>query len=129
MLEKDLRYPARRTKAQMDAEAMQKLVAEEVDKANQFLQAQGVRVKLLKNANSIQLTATLPVRAGDTPTSQKGTKQYRISHLKCFANLDGIKKAIKKLVTLMTWLSLEDSHGLNTYPKNKKRLALRLGEN
>lgn len=100
MLEKDLRYPARRTKAQQDAEAMQKVVAEEVDKANQFLQAQGVRVKLLKNANSIQLTATLPVRLGDVPTSQKGTKQYRISHLKCFANLDGIKKAIKEAVHL-----------------------------
>jgi len=100
MLEKDLRYPARRTKRQQDAEAVQKIIADEVDGANQFLKSQGVRVKLLKNANSIQLTTTLPVKPGDKPTSQKGTKQYRIAHLKCFANLDGIKKAIKEAIRL-----------------------------
>lgn len=100
MLDKDLRYPARRAKAQSEAESVRQLIAHEVDKANDFLKAQNIKVKLLRNANSIQLYATLPVKPGDKPTSQKGTKQYRISHLKCYANPDGVQKAISEALRL-----------------------------
>lgn len=54
----------------------------------------------MRNTSSIQLAATLLVKLGDTPTSTKGTKQYRITHLKCFASLDGVKKAIKDALFL-----------------------------
>jgi len=100
VLEKDLRYPARRKKAQLDAEAIKLAIASEIEKANSFLKQQGVRVTLIRKSNSIQLKATLPIKEGDRPTSAKGTKQYEITHLKCFANPDGIKKAIKEAIYL-----------------------------
>ncbi|MBE9191413.1 hypothetical protein IQ230_13865 [Gloeocapsopsis crepidinum LEGE 06123] len=100
MLEKDLRYPAQRIKQKQEADLVHQVIAEEIDQANQFLKAQGIKVRLMRNANSIQLTATLPARPGDKPTSKRGTKQYRISHLKCFASLEGIKKALKEAIHL-----------------------------
>lgn len=60
MLEKDLRYPARRLKQQQEAVSIGQVIAEEIEQANQFLKAQGIKVRLLRNSNSIQLTATLP---------------------------------------------------------------------
>lgn len=99
-LEKDLRYTARRKKSITDAEAVKAAIALEIDKTNDFLKQQGIRVSLFRNSNSIQLKATLPIKEGDTSTSNKGTKQYKITHLKCFANPDGIKKAIKEAIYL-----------------------------
>lgn len=100
MLEKDLRYPARRKKAIQSAETLESAIASEIDKANIFLKQQGIRVKLVRKSNSIQLNATLPVKDGDCSTSNKGTKQYQVSHLKCFANPDGVKKALKEAIYL-----------------------------
>lgn len=100
MLEKDLRYPARRKKAIQDAATVSAAIAKEIGNANSFLKQQGVRVKLVRKSNSIQLNATLPVKEGDRPTSGKGTKQYQITHLKCFANPDGVKKALKEAIYL-----------------------------
>jgi integrase len=100
MSEKDLTYSGRVKQRQQNAEAVKAVVDGEVAKANDFLKVQGVKVKLIRCASSIQLAATLPVKLGDTPTSSKGTKQYRITHLKCFASLDGVKKAIKEAIYL-----------------------------
>lgn len=97
---KDLRYVARVKKREADAKAVAAIVEEEFTKANEFLKSQGIKVKLFRSASSIQLAATLPVKFGDKPTSAKGTKQYKISHLQCFASLDGIKKAIREAIHL-----------------------------
>lgn len=95
-----MRYPARRKKAIQDAATVSAAIATEIDKANSFLKQQGVRVQLARKSNSIQLNATLPIKEGDRPTSGKGTKQYQITHLKCFANSEGIKKALKEAIYL-----------------------------
>jgi hypothetical protein len=100
MSEKDLRYLGRVKHRQQSAEAVKAIVEEEIAKANEWLKTQGVRVRLTRTGNSIQLAATLPVKFGDTPSSGKGTKQYRISHLKCFASLEGVKKAIESAIHL-----------------------------
>ncbi|OWY63890.1 hypothetical protein B7486_50385 [cyanobacterium TDX16] len=100
MSEKDLRYLGRVKHRQQSADAVKAIVEEEVAKANDWLKSQGVRVRLTKTGNSIQLAATLPVKFGDRPSSGKGTKQYRISHLKCFASLEGVKKAIEEAIHL-----------------------------
>jgi len=122
MLEKDLRFPARRKKAQMDAEATKNAIASEIEKTNNWLKQQGIRVTLVRNSNSIQLKATLPVKEGDRPTSAKGTKQYVITHLKCFANPEGIKKAIKEAI----YLDEQVKHGKfnwNTYLPTAQPIA------
>lgn len=100
MSEKDLRFPARVKHRQETAEAVKAAIDAEIDKANEFLKSQGVKARLVRNASSIQLAATLPVKLGDVPTSSKGTKQYRITHLKCLASLDGVKKAVKEAISL-----------------------------
>lgn len=106
-IEKDLRYPARVQKRQRDAQVATEIINSEIDKGNEFLRGQGIRTTLKRNSNSIQLRATLPVKTGDVPTSKRGTKQYTITHLKCFASVEGVNKAIKEAIKLDELVKLD----------------------
>lgn len=98
--DKDLTFTGRTKHRQQTSLIVQELIDSEIDKANEFLKSQGVKPRLWKNSTSIQLNATLPVKPGDRPTSARGTRQYRITHLQCLASLEGVKRAIKEALYL-----------------------------